>query len=106
MRIPNDHIDDAFLAYQLEKTANERAKRMAAIREQTENLEAENERLKVENAALREDRERLEFLISTLNEMDLFGHWCDLWSMTPSPSEGRATDARWRKTIDEVRKDK
>lgn len=52
---------------------------------------------------LRRDKERLEFAISTLNEMQMFGDWCEQWHPTLCTSEERATDKRWRAAIDAAR---
>jgi len=50
-----------------------------------------------------EDSKRLEFVISTLNEWDSFGDWCETWHPTLRTSRVDATDEEWRKRIDEAR---
>mgnify|MGYP007071565809 CR=1 FL=1 len=52
---------------------------------------------------LREDKARLEFLFSCLNEMEFFYAFVNRWHPTRSTSLQRTNDADWRETIDAAR---
>lgn len=51
--------------------------------------------------SLKQDRERLEWLISTLNEMELYGKWASWWHPDRiSTTQNRGTSLEWRANID------
>jgi hypothetical protein len=54
-------------------------------------------------AGAREDRERLEFVISAMNCWDMYGQFHEAYHPTKRTSELRGTDAQWRAAIDAAR---
>lgn len=61
------------------------------------------EQSQAEVERLRADSERLEFMISTLNEMGLFSRWVNMWLHGLQTTLQRATSLQWREWIDAAR---